>query len=322
MHNNMSRCIDINSPYCPCLLAETNNCVFCSHLQGKSTCDCNWTGICVLYEKHWQEPQKCHEGGERKIVRTEVETCYEIIKQINNNVYQLEFSLPEELAISLDKVGTFVFIRRSNDPDFYHFPVGVMKVKRNKVQVVVETIGPKSRRILSGSNTSLFIRGPYFNGVLGQPWIDNTENSKILLVAGGMGQAPALSIAAKLVKNNNDVMAILAPGHIGKVFIDNELEEIGVKVEIVSSMRRIGLDLLSSLFSKYDLVVSAGPDEQHYSVIDAMQRAGVNLPMAATNNAKMCCGEGICGSCQKETINQGIVRTCKTQINFKDIIRD
>lgn len=322
MHNNMSRCIDLNSAYCPCLLAETNNCVFCSHLQGKAICDCNWAGVCVLYEKKWQTKKRSFQGGDALAVRVEVETQYEIINQINKDTFKMEFTLPDELANSLTKAGSFIFMRRPGDPDFYHFPVGIMKVSQNKVQVVVEAIGPKSRRILSGDDRKLLIRGPYFNGVLGQPWIDNTENSRILLVAGGMGQPPALAIASKLIQNNNKVTAILAPGHTGKVFIDEELQALGIQVENVSSMRRVGLNMLIDMFGEYDLVVSAGPDEQHYGVIDAMQRADINLPMAATNNAKMCCGEGICGSCQKETLSDGCIRTCKVQTDFKDIIRD
>ena len=321
MHNNMSHCIDLNSPYCPCLLAETNNCVFCSHLQGSSTWDCNWAGVCVLYEKRWQ-PKKRNLRGEDITVRTEVETEYQVVQQINEDTARIEFALPIDFAKSLDKAGAFIFMRRPGDPDFYHFPVGIMKVYQEKVQVVIEAIGPKSRRILDNESNRILIRGPYFNGVLGQPWIDNTENSKILLVAGGMGQPPAIAIAKKLKENRNNVLALLAPGHTRKIFIADDLIELGIEVDTVSSMRKAGLSKLINLFKDYDLVVSAGPDEQHYGIIDAMVSAGVNLPMAATNNATMCCGEGICGSCQKETSDNRFIRTCKVQTNFMNIIRD
>jgi succinate dehydrogenase/fumarate reductase-like Fe-S protein len=65
-----------------------------------------------------------------------------------------------------------------------------------------------------------------------------------------------------------------------------------------------------------DLVVSAGPDEQHYGIINAMKTAGINIPMAATNNARMCCGEGICGSCEKVMQDNKVVRACKVQTDF------
>lgn len=321
MHNNMSRCIDINSQYCPCLLAETNNCVFCSHLSGQSSCDCNWAGVCVLYEKHWQRKKK-HNRGEDDTIRCEEETEYTIVEQVNENTYILEFSVSSELSLALTKTGSFVFLRRPRDPYFYHFPVGIMKVIGNKIYVAIEAIGPKSSRIVTGNDKTLLVRGPYYNGVLGQPWIDNIKDGRILLVAGGMGQAPALPLVTKLVENGNSVTAIVAPGHTGAIYIESDLNDLGVEVLKVPSMRRVGLGLISNSISEYDLIVSSGPDEQHYGVIDAMQALNINKPMAATNNATMCCGEGICGSCLKETHDNRFIRTCKVQADFRELVRD
>lgn len=316
-------CIDINTPYCPCLLAETNHCVFCSHLRGQPVCDCNWGGVCILYEKQWQPknamakngggPSRTDELG--RIVRRE---------PLGKDTYLLEVAVTEELARGLEKTGAFVFLRRPEDPQFFHFPVGVMKVEGRNLQMVVEAVGPKSNRVLEDQAAELLVRGPYYNGVLGQPWIDNITCGKILLISGGMGQAPALPIAAKLAANRNEVTAILAPGHVGSVFIEAELVGLGVKTHVVDSLRRTGFALVTGRLGdgaeKPDLIVSAGPDEQHYGVINAMQAAGLNLPMAATNNSTMCCGEGICGSCTRETQDNRIIRTCKVQTDFTQLL--
>jgi NAD(P)H-flavin reductase len=323
MHKNMAHCIDINSPYCPCLLAQTNHCVACSQLQGHSVCDCNWAGVCILYEKHWQSKQKRWRNGDDEPVRIEVDTEFDIKEQISDNTYLLELGVTYELAQQLKKVGSFVFLRRPHDPQFYHFPVGVMKVLENRLQVVIETDGPKSTRLIEGNNRQILVRGPYYNGIFGQPWIDNITCGKIVLVAGGIGQAPGLPIAVKLTANKNEVMAVLAPGKVGKVFIEDQLHQAGIVVQTVASMRREGMELLKEwLVMKPDLVVSAGSDDQHYGVIEAMQLAGVNVPMVATNNATMCCGEGICGSCQKETRDNKSIRTCKVQTDFSELIHE
>lgn len=318
-----ARCIDINSPFCPCILAETNNCITCSHLKGQQVCDCNWSGTCILYEKQWQSKAdgwRCDGVPERM----EVEAEFLRKEEIADNTFILDFAVPEELAQELNKTGSFVFLRRVEDPQFFHFPVGVMKVNKNILQVVIEAVGTKSIRVLESQVKRILVRGPYFNGVLGQPWIDNITCGTILLVAGGMGQPPALPIAAKLVANNNQVIAILAPGKIGAIFIDRELREMGAMVHIVDSMRRSGIGILGRCFAaretQPDLVVSAGPDEQHYGVIAAMQAAGVDLPMAATNNATMCCGEGICGSCERETQDSRLIRLCKVQTDFTQLL--
>lgn len=316
-------CIDINTPYCPCLLAETNHCVFCSHLKGQHVCDCNWNGMCILYERRWQ-PKNGAWRGENPPKRFEAESKITRKETIAANTYLLEIPVGADLAAELGKTGAFVFLRLPGDPQYFHFPVGVMKVIGSDViQVVVEAVGPKSCRLLDAPTGEVLVRGPYFNGVLGQPWIDNITCGTILLIAGGMGQPPAVPIAARLTANRNKVVALLAPGKIGSVFIDRDLRAMGVTVYCVDSLRRSGSSLLAQWLAdeaeRPDLVVSAGPDEQHHGVIAAMQAAGVNLPMAATNNATICCGEGICGSCEHETNDDRRIRLCKVQTEFSQL---
>ncbi len=316
-------CIDINSPYCPCLLADTNHCVFCSHLKGQPVCDCNWSGVCILYERRWQ-PKNGVWRGEQAPQRIEAESTVTRKELIAEQTYLLEFAVGDELAAELGKTGAFVFLRLPGDPHYFHFPVGVMKVAGNDIQVVVEAIGPKSSRLIDSGAGAVLVRGPYYNGVLGQPWIDNITCGTILLIAGGMGQPPALPIAARLLANGNKVVALLAPGKIGRVFIADDLRAMGATVHAVDSLRRTGNDLLAAWLTcadtRPDLVVSAGPDDQHYGVITAMQAAGVDIPMAATNNATLCCGEGICGSCERETNDDRRIRLCKVQTDFSQLV--
>lgn len=320
------KCIDINSAYCPCLLAETNHCTFCSHLKGEPVCDCNWSGVCILYEKQWQAKKKNRIIDGDTPVRLEADTEFVVKEKITEHTYLLEFEVTSELAQALDRCGSFVFLRRPSAQQFYQFPVGVMRVKGNNIQVVVETIGPKSAHLLADDNKCVLVRGPYYNGIFGQPWIDNIVNGKILLITGGMGQPPALAIADRLVKKNNIVKALVAPGKIGKVFIADELTELGITVQEVASMRQFGMHALAKILTDShecpELIISAGPDDQHYGVIAAMQLAGVDLPMAATNNATMCCGEGICGSCDRLTKDYKRVRTCKVQTDFSQFAQE
>lgn len=326
LHKLSMKCIDINSPYCPCLLSETNHCTFCSHLKGEPVCDCNWSGVCILYEKQWQQKKP---GWIRDVdmpVRLESDTEFIVKQKITDQTYLLECEVTPELANALNRCGSFVFMRRPADQHFYHFPVGIMKVSGNNIQVVIEAIGPKSSRLFTDNNKRVMVRGPYFNGILGQPWIDNVDNGKILLIVGGMGQPPVMPIARKLLEKNNSVKAIIAPGKIGTVFIAGELTALGIEVQEVASMRQFGIHALKELLADSkecpELIVSAGPDDQHYGIITAMQSVGINLPMAATNNATMCCGEGICGSCERLTKDNKKVRTCKVQTNFSHFIQE
>lgn len=323
LKNLTTKCVDINSRYCPCLLAKTNHCEFCSHLRGGTVCDCNWSGVCILYEQYWQNKSGGRLSKEDIPVRSEAATHFKIAEQISEHTYLLEFPVEDELARQLERTGSFVFLRRSSDPKFYHFPVGVMRVTGNTITVVIEAIGPKSARLVEDGGQEILVGGPYFNGVLGQPWIDNIRDGKILLVAGGIGQAPALPLAEKLAQNNNEILAVLAPGHVRKIFIEEQLADWGVQVHAVDSMRQTGIPMLKGLFElKPELIVSSGPDNQHYAVISAMHDAEVNIPMAATNNATMCCGEGVCGSCHKITQDNKSVKLCKVQMDFTRLLQE
>ena len=321
MRQNISQCIDINSKYCPCLLADNNHCIFCSHLQGETNCNCNWSGVCILYEKHWQYNKQPLE--ETIKIRLEEQVEFMITERIGQNTVILEFKVSDDLAEGVKKIGSFIFVRSLKDPHYFNFPVNVMKVTGNSLQVGIETIGPKSMRIFAEENNKLIVRGPYYNGVLGGPWIDNITGGNIILIAGGIGQAPAFPLATQLMNRNNQVRAILAPGKVGSIFIDKELGKMGIQVYNVSSLRQFGMPLLKEWFAANpDLIVSAGPDQQHYGIISVMQDTGVNIPMVVTNNATMCCGEGICGSCLRKTRDNKNIRMCKQQIDFSTMIED
>lgn len=312
----LMRCVDVNSAYCPCLLADTNHCFMCSHLKGETVCDCDWTGFCLLSEKQWQAAKKPSDTPGRR----ETECDMVVKQQVNEHTYIIEVEVGPELAEQLERVGSFVFLRRADDPDMCSFPVGVMDVRGNLLALAIEAIGPKSSRFFMQPQSRIIVRGPYYNGVLGQPWIESTKYGTILAAVGGLGQSNALMLARKLLANGNKVTFVIAPGKAGCVFVADELGAMGAKVIIAPSMRREGFAKLRELFTDtVSLIISAGPDDLHYGVISLMHDAGRNYPMAVTNNATMCCGEGICGSCAKKTKNDVWVRTCKIQLDFAEL---
>ena len=261
------RCIDVNSEHCPCMLSDTNHCFMCSHLKGEAVCDCDWTGLCILNEKRWQNAQKPSEHSNRR----EVESQFTVRQQINSHTCVIEVSVGKEFAHLHDVVGAFVFLRRADDPEMCNFPVGIMDVNGGNLVLAVETIGPKSSRLFMQPDSRILVRGPYYNGVFGQPWIDSTKYGTILAAVGGMGQANALMLARKILKNNNKAIFVVAPGRAGEIFVDEALRTMGVEVITVPSMRREGFIQIKQLFSDtIDLLISAGPDDLHFGLISLM----------------------------------------------------
>lgn len=314
-----SKCIDINSAYCPCILASSNHCVFCAHLQGKDVCDCNWSGVCILYEKKWNARNDVLVVREP---RPEIECAIIEREFINENVCRIVLSVPAEIATHLNTPGAYVFMRRGLDPHYFHIPIGIMQVIDDcKIVVIVEALGAKSIRIVE-EDQALIIRAPYKNGIFGLPWIEKLTYGKALLIAGGMGQPPALPVAEKLINNYNKVTAIVAPGSVGLLNTE-KMQSLGIEMIKVDSLRQTGYACLSNklLADTWDLVVSCGPDVQHFAVMDTMAAVDCDLPVAATNNSIMCCGEGICGSCERETTDHQLIRTCKIQLDIADLQR-
>lgn len=319
-HSLIKKCADINSEYCPCLLAETNHCTFCSKLQGEPTCSCNWQGVCILYEKYWQDKAG---RTKRQPERITAQTRLLSQEQIGEKTYLLRFEVQEELAGKLREPGSFVFLRRLSDALYCHFPVGVMKAEGNVLTAAVEAVGAKSSRFLLNREEAIVVRGPYKNGVLGKPWLDCLQNGHVVVLAGGIGQAPAVPVVEKLLQNGNKISLIAAPGKTGNIFIGDFAGRENLDFYPVPSLRREGFVQLEKLLAgSVDLLVSAGPDGQHSGIVRKMCALNVNLPMAATNNAPMCCGEGICGSCEKLTQSGKKVKMCKTQLDYLQIMQE
>lgn len=313
MRTLTERCIDVNSPYCPCILAETNHCVMCSQLHDAANCTCEWSGACILYEKFWND--KSHK---QQIKRTEEITSFDSLEVIGDKTMMGTFCLSEDLSSQLNKAGAFVFLRRKEDEQFWHFPVGVMSLDGRSVTVAIEAIGAKSSRLLDDASADIIVRGPYYNGLFGHPWLTVLRQKRAVMIAGGIGQAPSLAAARELVQGSNDITAILAGGNVGKIFIGDVLRSMGIKVVEVGSMRKDGIPILRKIFKKgVDFVVSCGSDNQHCGIISVLNEMNLDLPMAATNNAVMCCGEGICGSCQHKTTDGKVIRLCKVQADFR-----
>lgn len=319
MNDYIAGCSDVNSPYCPCLLAETNHCVFCSKLRGRAECDCDWAGVCVLYERHWrklsQDPPAARVTEQAHVLRRD---------RIGERTHLFTLAVSAELARQLDALGSFVFLRRLSDVAEAHFPVGVMAVRGNAIDVAVEGVGVKSSRFIDGADEPVVVRGPYSNSLLGKPWVENLTGGNVVVVAGGIGQAPAIPIIRRLAAGGNNICLIAAPGKVGAIFAAAELaDESAVTIYPVRSLRRDGfVKLRELLLNSCDLLVSAGPDAQHSGLIRFMSDLTIDIPMAATNNATMCCGEGICGSCIKTLADGRQVKLCKMQLTYERLMVD
>lgn len=309
-------CIDAGSEYCPCFLAETNECITCSHLQGKEFCDCNWRGVCIYQEFVWA-------GYKSKGIRQSYKVKVVEKKQISANTIIFRLGVTRTLAREMDNPGAYIFMRGEDRPNYFDAPMSVMKVdtERNEVCVAVQTIGAKTKA-LAGIEEEVIIRGPYWNGILGQRYLKGMKEGNCLVIARGIGQAPAAKVVRYLNRGNNRIKIIADPGKIGTVFIKEFIGDIPCEIEELDLISKQGLRIINKYLKneKYDIVFSGGSDKQHLYIIQEIDKVQNKPYLVVTNNNEICCGEGVCGSCSTR-IESGVrVKACKVQLDVRKAI--
>jgi len=308
-------CIDIGSDYCPCYLAELNECIVCSQLQGKKFCDCNWKGVCVFQEFVWA---KWKAKAKRDTIVSNI-----IDKQkINENLFILTLSVPNKMARDLNEPGSYVFLRNELSPSFFDTPMSIMYADEINgfVKVAIQINGPKTS-LINLSEKRVCIRGPYWNGLFGHKYIKGLKNSKCLVILRGIAQVPGVIVINKLYRNNNKITVIIDKGKTGQFFISQYLDQLNLNIITADILSEEGQEILKNAIADNDLklIYSGGSDEQHLNILNYMDLYNNEAYLAVSNNNTICCGEGICGSCEVQIDGQK-VRSCKVQFDVKRAI--
>lgn len=318
MNYEIRDCIDAGTEYCPCHLAETGDCILCSQLSGKKFCDCiNWKGVCIYQEYLWNNG-KAKEG--RKIYSCKIDKK----ETLERNVVLFRISVPDDLVKNLIQPGSYVFLRNPKTSQFYDVPISIMdlNIDDNIISVVIELKGIKTKSLnMLKEGDTILVRGPYWNGDLGLKNIINSKEGTSVIVARGIGMAPMIPVLKKLNSNGNKVIVIIDKVNYKNVFVSSYLEMCNCEVikcntlqngDISEELKKIIDSLLEN--ENINLIHSSGPDILNYKILNYI---GDRVKFSCCNNAKMCCGEGICGACSTRYKGHKIKKLCKVQIEPK-----
>ncbi|PKM90656.1 MAG: 2-polyprenylphenol hydroxylase [Firmicutes bacterium HGW-Firmicutes-12] len=311
-------CIDAGSEYCPCHLAETGECIMCSQLQGKTFCDCrSWKGVCIYQEFTNNRYQK-REQRQSKL-------CHILHREeVSEELFILRIKTHKDMARELNVPGAYVFLRSSENADYYDTPMSVMKVDEHEgtITTALQIRGIKTKA-LKNLNEQIEVRGPYWNGIMGLKYIKGLRGSKVLLVARGVGQASALPVAKKLVISGNKVTVILDKGSSG-IFTETYFNELGCNIVHKPLLEGKGFKIPQETLEymkmriqedEIKLVFSGGSERLHEGIAEFLLSLQEKPYFTCSNDAKFCCGEGICGSCHIRLKDGSRIKTCKTQLN-------
>lgn len=311
-------CIDAGSEYCPCYLAETGECITCSQLQGKDFCDCkNWKGVCIYQEYVWNR-HTIKEGRKNFLCRILEK------ERVSDAVVILTIEVTKTLARELNQAGAYVFLRGAREPYFFDTPMSIMTAdaERGTIKAALQVRGVKTKS-LGVLDDEVYLRGPYWNGLLGLQNLKKMRGQRALLVTRGIGQAPALPVARKLVMAGNEVDVILDPGRAGVCFAEPYYRELGCGVVVLPlldnklSVPEESLAIIKSMVEEkgVSLVYSGGSDKLHEGIGRLVSSLDKDISFCCSNDAKFCCGEGVCGSCQTRLPDGSRIKTCKTQLS-------
>ncbi|SHJ93831.1 NAD(P)H-flavin reductase [Clostridium cavendishii DSM 21758] len=241
----------------------------------------------------------------------------------------IKFIAPHKLTLDLVHPGSYVFIR-SDENFYFDVPISIMEadVDNNAISLLIEIRGIKTKKLLNlKKGLGIVIRGPYWNGVFGLKNINSMRNQSCLVLARGIGVAPMLPVIRRLKNENNKVDVILDREPYtdipAKFLIDKYTpvyEEMSLlnKGKLTDEIKELILRKIKD--ENLQLIHSAGADILTYKLLDFLDSTGnKHVKVSCCNNAKMCCGEGVCGSCTARFAGHKVKRLCKVQADPRNI---
>ena len=320
MNYEIKDCIDAGTEYCPCSLAETGDCILCSQLQGKDFCDCiNWKGVCIFQEYDWN-------NNKAKTLR-KVSLATIIEKEIlNEDLVCFTILCTHKLVQELSIPDSFIFVRNPRSNSYFDSPISIMETlpEENLVKIVIELKGVKTKNInLLEKNDNMAIKGPYWNGVLGLKNLDKCKDGVSLLIARGIGMAPMIPVMRKLYANGNKIIALIDRSNYKDIFIKKYLEMCNADViecNILSNgnLSSEAKNIIKQYENKVNLIYCSVTD---ILISKILEFANDDANFACCNNAKMCCGEGVCGACSVRYAGHNMKKMCKVQIDPRYIFK-
>jgi hypothetical protein len=349
-------CIDAGSENCPCFLAITGDCLVCSRLQGKDHCSCEWAGVCIYNEfiqgnRKVNNPRKDFEARivERKFYKDDLV------------VYVLDvgkgFALKTErpgsyLFVKGSGAGGYYDVPISvmkTDPE------------KGQIHLAVRIISTKTKALLAEEEKLAlrgpYRNGVHGIASIVNK---KAKNQKTLIIAKGIGIAPGI-LASETLRHKGSVNLVVDTEKISPALIEDYLigedlklvednrraapkvsvqsfrepkeereqksgREAKNKMETVQYMSLADEDAgnrLESLMAdgQYDNVILLASDYYLETLGRIVRKALPAADLAVSNNFRLCCGEGLCGSCAVDTAAGETIKMCKCQLKGEEIIK-
>jgi len=248
-------------------------------------------------------------------------------KEVSPTYYNMGVDCPE--IASRAAPGQFIMVRVSNQLDpLLRRPFVIHRIQRantgsdSQVEILYKVVG-KGTEIMSEMKEcdEIDLLGPVGNG-----YRIDTNIRTAVLVGGGIGVAPLLSLAERIISQCSKLKSlILLLGGKGRddVLCVEEFERLGVEVRVATEDGRLGhrglvVDLLLDYLESRDYspgssthCFACGPDSMLKEVSKIIAEKGISCQISL--EARMACALGACLGCIVRTKSGGDVykKVCK-----------
>lgn len=213
--------------------------------------------------------------------------------------------------------GQFVMLRVGNSYDpLLRRPFSIHKINKNEIEVLYKVIGKGTgmmAHIKAGEGVDLI--GPLGNGFSFEPDI-----KEALIVGGGIGAAPLLSLAEKLKDKAKKITVFLGGRGRHDILCVEEFEELGAEIKIATDDGSLGhkgfvTEILEQylgqpqgtavtrLTSHVSQIYGCGPHLMSKKIAGISRR--FNIPCQVSLEAHMACGVGACLGCVIKVHSRG-----------------
>ena len=284
-------------------------------------CDCKASGgICIKQEL-------LRNGGKANPGRLTYE-C-EVISVIHyDGLVFLRVKVPISLEREVKRPGGFVFVRRKDAASWYDVPISVqfeeMMVGSIGMTVLFRGVKTAQFKDLAEGDT-LLIRGPFNNGLLGLQHLEAQQSSRCLILTKGIGLLPSVSAVRYLQSRHNETELYVDEGNFSPSILKFQLDLFELPFRPLTLLDDDGelstpaKHVIRRFVTDGGSLIHVGASEYVIHQVAAYLHyiGSSNVKLSACNNAKMCCGEGVCGACTETTADKRVIHHCKEQVKIK-----
>ena len=206
--------------------------------------------------------------------------------------------------------GQFVNIRLSPSFDpLVRRPFSVFSHEGNLIRIVVKIVGRGTNALCSmKKGEALDVLGPLGRG------FTIVENSRVLLVGGGVGNAPLFHLASSLKQRNNTITYIFGGRNARSIFMEGEYARLADSFLVATEdgsrgQRGLATEIARDLATGdgFDFIYTCGPVAMMGTL--AQIASLKQSPLEVSMESYFGCGIGLCSGCTVVT-REGNKRAC------------